>query len=158
MNAAFLHLSLTHFPIIGFVLFSPLFLFAVWKKKQSWIQLFSVVLVGLTLVSIIVFNTGEGAEDILKETTKIPHKVIHEHEEAAEFTFWLFCISGFIAALVLALRVKVENARQRTLLFVYSILLLVTSVAALRTAHLGGEIRHPEMEYNGADHVDADNE
>lgn len=146
MNAAFLHLSLTHFPVIGFVLFTPIFLFAVWKNKQEWIRLCALVFVILGLISIVVFNSGEGAEEIIEKTTDISHKVIHEHEEAGEFAFWLFSISGLAAALVLALRVSVTNSRHKMLLWIYGVLLLMTSVAALRTAHLGGEIRHPEME------------
>ncbi|MDX5321771.1 MAG: hypothetical protein LPK45_11575 [Bacteroidota bacterium] len=145
MNAALIHLSLTHFPVIGFVLFTPLFLYAIWKKKQDLFRIVSMMIIVLSISAIVVFNSGEGAEEIIEATTDIGHDVIHEHEEAGEITFWLTSICGLAAALVLALRMNVNNIKHGSLLFILFSLLLATSVSALYTAHMGGKIRHPEM-------------
>lgn len=144
MNAAQLHLSLTHLPVIGFILFTPILIYAILKRNNLLVNLSSVFIVFLALSSVVVFNSGEGAEEIVEEIPGISHSLIHEHEEAGETAFWLFCTSGFVAALVLALRVSVTNKRYRILFFVYALLTLSSSVAAFYTAHLGGKIRHPE--------------
>lgn len=144
MNSAQVHLALTHLPVFGYLLFTPLFFVAVWKKKQDLLNLVSIMLLLLSLSAIIVFNSGEGAEEIVEEISGISHDAIHEHEESGELSFWLLSISGLAAALVLALRVSLFHSKQFRLLIVMGIFLLATSLSSLYTAHLGGKIRHPE--------------
>jgi hypothetical protein len=73
---------------------------------------------------------------------------IHEHEEAAEFAFTIAEIVGAVAlvGLVLRLRRKVLPVWFRWGML---ILALFVSVIMLRTANLGGQIRHTEI--RGAD-------
>lgn len=144
MNPALVHIAVTHLPVFGYLLFTPLFLFALWKKKQDLLTLVSVMLVLLSLAAIVVFNSGEGAEEIVEEISGISHDAIHEHEESGEQSFWLLCISGLAAALVLALRVSLFHSKQFRLLLGMALLLIVTTVSSLYTAHLGGKIRHTE--------------
>jgi hypothetical protein len=144
MNAAQIHIALTHLPVFGYLLFTPLFFFAVWKKKQDLLTLVCVMLVLLSAAAIVVFNSGEGAEEIVEEIPGINHDAIHEHEESGEWSFWLLSVSGLAAALVLALRVSLFHPKQFRLLLLMAFLLLVTTVSSLYTAHLGGKIRHPE--------------
>jgi len=105
----------------------------------------------LSVAAIVVFNSGEGAEEIIEQTTEIGHDVIHEHEESGEKSFWLLSISGLAGALVLALRISTKPVKQYRLLLVMGLLLIATSFSSLYTAHLGGQIRHPEMELGGSD-------
>jgi len=151
MNAAQIHLALTHLPVFGYVLFTPLFLFALWKKKDDLVRICAVFFVILSVAAIVVFNSGEGAEEIIELTTEIGHDVIHEHEESGEKSFWLLSISGLAGALVLALRISTKPVKQYRLLLVMGLLLIATSFSSLYTAHLGGQIRHPEMELGGSD-------
>lgn len=144
MNAAQIHVALTHLPVFGYLLFTPLFFFALWKKKSDLLRVVSVMLVVLSIAAIVVFNSGEGAEEIVEEMPGISHDVIHEHEESGEISFWLLSISGLASALVLALRVSVTDTKQFRLLLIMGILLLGTTLSSLYTAHLGGKIRHPE--------------
>lgn len=144
MNPAQIHLALTHLPVFGYLLFTPLFFFALWKKKQDLLTLVSIMLVLLSLSAIIVFNTGEGAEELVEDISGINHDTIEEHEESGEISFWLLSISGLAAALVLALRVSLFHSKQFKLLILMALLLVATTVSSLYTAHLGGKIRHPE--------------
>ncbi len=144
MNPAQIHLALTHLPVFGYLLFTPLFFFALWKKKQDLLTLVSIMLVLLSLSAILVFNTGEGAEELVEDISGISHDTIEEHEESGEISFWLLSISGLAAALVLALRVSLFHPKQFKLLILMALLLVATTVSSLYTAHLGGKIRHPE--------------
>lgn len=144
MNPAQIHLALTHLPVFGYLLFTPLFFFALWKKKQDLLTLVSIMLVLLSLSAIIVFNTGEGAEELVEDIAGISHDTIEEHEESGEISFWLLSISGLAAALVLALRVSLFHSKQFKLLILMALLLVATTLSSLYTAHLGGKIRHPE--------------
>lgn len=158
MDAAQIHLALTHLPVFGYVLFTPLFLFAVWKKKDDLIRISAVFFVVLSIAAIVVFNSGEGAEEILEQTIDVGHDVIHEHEESGEKSFWLLSISGLAAALVLALRIGTTKVNHYRLLLVMGVLLIATSLSSVYTAHLGGQIRHPEMEFKGAADTNNPNE
>ncbi len=151
MNAAEIHLALTHLPVFGYLLFTPLFIYAVWKKNDALIRICSVFFVILSVAAIVVFNSGEGAEEILEETTEISHDVIHEHEESGEKSFWLLSISGLAAALVLALRIGTKQIKHYRALLFLGALFTITSISSLYTAHLGGKIRHPEMEFSGGE-------
>lgn len=144
MNPAQIHLALTHLPVFGYLLFTPLFFFALWKKKQDLLTLVSIMLVLLSLSAIVVFNTGEGAEELVEEYSEVSHDTIHEHEESGEISFWLLSISGLAAALVLALRISLFHSKQFKLLILMALFLVATTVSSLYTAHLGGKIRHPE--------------
>ncbi len=146
MNAAQIHLALTHLPVFGFLLFTPVFLYGWMKKNGLLIRLSSLFFVLLAISAVVVFNTGEGAEEIVEEIGGISHRIIHEHEEAAEISLWLFAISGTLAALVLALRLEPPKRSSRILLPVLGILLIATCISAVYTAKEGGKIRHPETE------------
>jgi len=145
MNAAEIHLALNHLPVFGYILFTPLFLYALWKKNDQLLRVSSLFFVLLSVAAIVVFNSGEGAEEILEQTVDVGDEIIHEHEESAEISFWLLSISGLAAALVLALRASTANLKQYRLLLILGALLVATSLSSAYTAHLGGLIRHPEM-------------
>jgi len=128
--------------------YSRPYFYTLWKRKDDLIRICALFFVLLSVAAIVVFNSGEGAEEIIEQSTEIGHDVIHEHEESGEKSFWLLSISGLAAALVLALRIGTSQVKHYRLLLLMGLLLIATSLSSLYTAHLGGQIRHPELEFS----------
>lgn len=140
MNLTHLHLVLNHFPIIG-TLIACLLLFVGLLRKQTMLQQTgALLLVIMAIIAIPVFLTGEPAEESVEHLAGISRRVIHEHEEAAEFAIWLMGLTGILSFLAYIFQQRV-GMKGYWLVWVFS---LLTFVSMARVGLLGGEIRHPE--------------
>src|SRR5690606_22523283 len=97
MNQAHWHLFLSHFPVTGFIFLLPLFFYAWLKNEKKILKISLIATVFLSIVSVPVFLTGDGTEEILEEMPAISGDLIHSHEELGEWAFRLMVGSGFIA-------------------------------------------------------------
>ena len=145
MNAAHLHLFLVHVPVVGAYFGLLLFLYAwVFKKNETMRVSFGV----LTLVGIaagLVFLTGEGAEEIVENVAGISENLIEEHEGAAKLALILgiaLGVSGLVGVFA-SLRVPVVPSWLKVTVLVFG---LIAVGALTRTAYLGGQINHPEIQ------------
>jgi len=111
---------------------------------------FEVKKVGLVLIIATAafagaaFLTGEPAEDTLKKLPAFSKELVHEHEEAGESALIVSIIAG-VAALVAFFLEKKKNKLSTYALLITFLVVLISSLAFLRTAHLGGLIRHEEI-------------
>ena len=145
MNAAHLHLFFVHVPVIGVYFGLLLFLYSwAFKKNETMRVSFGV----LTLVGIaagVVFLTGEAAEEIVENVAGISEKLIEEHEGAAKLALILgiaLGVSGLVGVIA-SLRVPVAPSWLKAAVLVFG---LVATGALTRTAYLGGQINHPEIQ------------
>ena len=144
MNGAQFHLVLNHFPIVTFLLSVFLLIWA-WKSKSPDLKKAGLLFVIFGAVFLVfTFLTGEPAEDVLKNLPGFSKSLVHEHEEAAEFALIFGCISGaFALATLYFMKVKQKLAHPAFLAVIF--LTLFTCTVFLRTAHLGGLIKHDEI-------------
>lgn len=77
----------------------PLLAVALWRRSSELKATASVLLILSALTAIPAFLSGEPAEEIIEHRPGVSKTVIHEHEEAGEFT--LIAI-GILGGLVLA--------------------------------------------------------
>lgn len=142
MNAAYVHLVVNHFPpILAIAALILLVLTLFWRNDGA--RRAAILLVVLAAVSAIpAYQSGEGAEEIVEEVQGVNVQAIEPHEEWGEATLILLSIAGVaaIAALV-AFRATPVPAWAAVVL---TLALLAATVVAVRTAFLGGRIRHPE--------------
>jgi hypothetical protein len=123
---------------------APLLLAAILRKSKELKAAASIILMVSALTAIPVFLSGEPAEEIVEHRAGVSEGAIHEHEEAAELSLIFIEVLG---ALVLAawlferFRAPVPSAAWFGILG----LTLVTLGLFVRTAHLGGLIRHDEI-------------
>jgi Na+/pantothenate symporter len=140
MNAAYIHLSLNHFPLVlNLAAIAVLFAGAM-RKSIPVTRTALVLLICSVALAVPVYYTGEGAEEIVEEMQGINERAIHPHEEAGEFTLIAYIAQG-LAALVALFFVQ-----RRWLTVIVLLLSLVATGAVIRTAYLGGKIHHPEAE------------
>ncbi len=145
LNAAQLHLGLNHLPVFGaiigfFVLATGLVLM---RQGVKTIGLGILIFGALSVAP--VYLTGEPAEKIVEHRPGVSEAVIHNHEEAAELSLIFCALTGLASAATLLLpRIKGVNFHTQAA-FGSSALALITVVLLVRTAHLGGMIRHDEI-------------
>lgn len=144
MNAAQVHLALNHLPIGLVVVGAPLLLAAILRKSNELKAAASIVLLFSALTAIPVFLSGEPAEEIVEHRAGVSEGIIHEHEEAAELSLILIEVIG-VLVLAAWLFERFRAPLPPAVWFGILGLTLVSLGLFIRTAHLGGLIRHEEI-------------
>ena len=148
MNGAQLHLMLNHLPVMG-ALFSLLLLGWSLIRRSTEIQKLALgvaLLAGLS--SVPVYLTGEPAEEVIEHTAGVDEAYIEEHESMGKFALWCGGALGVAAGAALAAGVK--NPRWLSAGTAITLLASVLVFGVMGyTAHLGGQIRHPEIRDGG---------
>lgn len=144
MNGAQLHLALNHLPVVTAFLTLLLLVWA-WGSKSTDIKKAGLLFVLLgAFFAASAYLTGEPAEDVLKSLSIFPRDLVHEHEEAAEFAL----IINSCAAILALASLYFSKSKQKISHYAFIgtvILTCLSSAAYLRTAHLGGVIKHEEI-------------
>ena len=142
MNQAQIHLALNHAPLFLALIGGIILLVGMIRKNQSVITISLFLLVGAAIAVLPVYFTGEGTEELVEHLPGVQEGMIEEHEEAAGLTLILI-ITG-VAALASLIFSK-KKSLARPLLWLSLILSLASCGSMIRTAHLGGLIRHSEI-------------
>lgn len=143
MNEPHIHLLLAHVPIVG-VVFGILVLGYAWyarKTETSHVGMAIFVISGLA--AVIVYLTGEVAEEAVEHLPGISEAIIERHEDVAIFALYATAILGLTSLLGILFTRNREVPRWLN----GSILILAFVVFAILgyTANLGGQINHPEI-------------
>src|SRR5215212_3428197 len=146
MNPAAVHLALNNFPpILDFAALLVLAAGLFWRSRAVG-RAALVLFVLAALIAIPVFLTGQRSEAIVKDLEGVNATAIQPHEEAADWAIWLLAAQGVIALAVLLMFRTREFARWTLIAIV--IVAAFATMAAFRTAYLGGHIHHPETQMN----------
>lgn len=142
-NAAHLHLLLNHVPILGAVAAALLLTLALVVRRQVLTKAALWFLAVAGVVSVPVYLSGEGAEDVAEELG-VAHAVIEAHEEAALLALIALGALGLLAVGLLWWTSHLYEV-PRWVTGTMWILAALGAVLAARTAYLGGQIRHTEI-------------
>ena len=144
MDATRVHLFITHLPVFGIFLGFMALLFGLIRKDRQ-VKIVSLLILLIAISGgIIAFQTGESAEETVENLTGISENTIEEHEESAELTILFFYALGILTLISLSLELK-NNKYARQVLFLVMALSILTFFLVVRTAALGGKIRHTEI-------------
>ena len=148
MNGAQLHLMLNHLPVMG-TLFSLLLLAWSLIRRSAEIQKLALAIALLAgLSSVPAYLTGEPAEEVIEHMAGVDEAYIEEHESMGKFALWCGGALGVAAGAALAAGVK--NPRWLSAGTAITLLASVLVFGVMGyTAHLGGQIRHPEIRDGG---------
>lgn len=143
MSFAHVHLLLNHVPVIGLVFTIALLGWGVWRRERIVIRAAFFALAVLAVTTILVFLTGEPAEELVEGLADVSHSLIESHEEAALVA--TIALGGVgVAALAGLVFFRSGGPPVR-----FGALVLLLSLAAMSvmayTANLGGQIRHSEI-------------
>jgi hypothetical protein len=153
MDLTHLHLLLNHVPTVGLVLALGLFLASLAWKSEDIKRASLVLFLGIALVTLATYVTGNIAQQKICEATSAPapcndpgvsKPMIAAHEGAAMIAFAFMQITGAFAWLGLwqfrrASKMPAWNVGAVALFAIISFGLMS------RAANMGGEIRHPEI-------------
>lgn len=143
MSILHLHLLLNHFPIVGAVLASLLLGVALVRRSDELAKVSFALLALLGVTSIVVFLTGEPAEEAIEEIAGFSHSIVERHEQVALLATIAMAFLGAVSVVLLLALLK--RAVPRT----YTIAVLVGAIVATGamgwTGYLGGQVRHTEV-------------
>jgi uncharacterized membrane protein len=154
MNAAHLHLTLNHLPVVGLIFSLGVLVIGRLIRNDTTMRVSLWSLVATAVLAVPAYLTGEPAEDITERLPGVTHAIVERHEEAA-----VLGLAGAIAVGVLAAGLLFLARKNRGVPVWGASAIMIAAVAATAamawTAKLGGEIRHPEirtsdMQGNGA--------
>lgn len=148
MNVVHLHLLLNHVPVVGVVFVTLLLLLGVLRGSAEIARVSLALLALVGAASILVYLTGEPAQDAIEKLPGFSERLVDRHEDAALIAT---VAAGCVGALALGALVFY---RGRVLPRWLSLLVLVAAVGAsglmAYTANLGGQIRHTEIRSGSA--------
>lgn len=144
MNPAQIHLALNHAPLFLSITGAIILLIGILKKNNSFIGLSRYLLIAAALFTIPVFLTGEGTEELVEHLPGVNESAIESHEEMAKISLIIIAASGAVALAGLLLRQMASV--HRILLWLALVLSLASFGTMAQTAHLGGLIRHAEIQ------------
>ena len=143
------HLLINHLPIFA-TLFGLIFVWIAIIMNNQTLRITALIMLLLGGLSFLPSNfPGDAAHEVVEhlegfERKSQNRKLMHEHEEMAEFA------TPFgIAMAILALFALILDARKskyaQILAGIAGVLAIVVMVLLARVANSGGEIRHPEI-------------
>lgn len=150
MDPTHLHLLLNHVPTVGFGVGVALFVISLAARSNDLKRASLVVFVGVALLSIVTYVTGNAAQEAVMENPDVTESMIVMHEGAAFLALVFMELVGCLAWFA------VWQFRRTSRLSggmggVILVLSLVTLVLMTGAANLGGLINHPEI--RGAEEV-----
>ena len=144
MDLAHLHLLLNHFPTIGTIIGGGLFVVSLITRSDELKRASLVVLLGIALLAIPTYISGNGAQDEIKSLPAMSQAMIETHEGAAYVALGFLEFLGAFAWLGLWQYRRLSRI-PRWNLAVILILTLVSFGLMTRASNLGGNIRHAEI-------------
>lgn len=145
MNWAHLHLLLNHVPVLGTIFGLALLAWAITRRSEVEQRVALGVFLAVALLALPAYFTGEPAEEVVESFAGVSKSVIHAHEDAALFSLIGVELLGLVALIGLyaARGSRRLSAKVARTVFLLS---LVTAGLMARTAMLGGQIRHLEIQ------------
>jgi uncharacterized membrane protein len=143
MSFTHLHLLLNHFPVIGALIAIGLLAFAFVNRNTAVAKAALGLFAILGGIAVMVFFTGEPAEEAIEKLPGFSEAITEKHEEAAlAATIALASLGAFSIGILTWFRRR-EVPRWLTLGVL--MLSLVSGTLMGYTAFLGGQVRHTEL-------------
>ncbi len=144
MDAAHLHLVLTHFPIIGVIIGILILAYGQFYKNSDIQKVALATFILMAILTIPVFLTGEEAEETVEHIAGVSEQLIENHEELAEKAIWLMGLLGVFSMISFFAIVK-KLSFAKTITLITLIVSLGTFGLFAQVGNLGGQIRHSEI-------------
>jgi hypothetical protein len=144
MDLTHIHLLLNHFPTIGFLIGGGLFVLSLIMNSDDLKRASLAVLLGISLIAIPTYMSGNGAQDGIKSLPGVSKALIEDHEGAALVAIAFMLLTGVFAWLGLWQFRRLARIPAWNL----TVILVLTAVSfglMARASNMGGEIRHQEI-------------
>jgi uncharacterized membrane protein len=139
-----LHLALNHVPVLGTIFVAFLLAWSWARGNEQSLRLSLWLGVLLSAVAIGIKFTGDFAEESMDKKREAVEAMVESHEESADQATTGVFVLGVLSAITLFLARKGRKP-PRWALAATLLAGLITFGLMVRTANLGGQIRHPEV-------------
>lgn len=149
MNQAHVHLWITHLPIIGSLL--GIFVLAyglIVKSFETKIAAYCIFIIS-SIGASIAYLTGEGAEEVVENIQGVFESTIELHEDFAVIALVSLIILGIASVGGIIVSITKSGMAGNAALIILGIGIVSAGLIG-RTGYLGGQIRHTEIQNNGA--------
>lgn len=143
MNGSQIHLALTHVPVILTLTGLAILFIALIRKNPTVTRVALYIIVAAGLFAIPVYLSGESAEEVVEHLPGVSENIIETHEDAGLFALIMAIMNGIAAIIGIVLFNK--PMFRKIIVPLVLVVSLVTSGVMIRTAHLGGQVRHSEI-------------
>ncbi len=143
MSITHLHLLLNHFPVIGALIGIALLAFALLRKSSELAKVSLGLFAALGVITLLVYFTGEPAEEAIEKLPGFSESITERHEESALLATVALATIG--AAAVAGLAVFRGKELPRAVTLIAFALSIVGGGMIGYTAMLGGQVRHTEL-------------
>ena len=141
MDTGHLHLMLNHLPVLGAPALLALLAWGLVRGMPAVARAALWLTLGLGAVTLMVYFTGEAAEELVEGLPTFQEPLVERHEAVALGATVAVVVTGLLAAAALY---------SRTPAWLVVVGLGVSTVAVGLTAWTGGPIGHPELRGGGA--------
>lgn len=148
MSWAHVHLALNHVPVVGLLIVLLLLAVARLRSSTELTRASYALLVLLGVTAVVVYLTGEPAEELIENLPGFSEALVEEHEEVALIATIGMGVLGLVALVGL---IRFRPPRIEPAWYGRGVLLLALLMGGVIvwTANLGGQIRHSEIRANG---------
>jgi len=148
MSFTHIHLLLNHFPVIGSVIGVALIAFATYRKNSNLVKVSLGLFVVLAAIGLVVYFTGESAEEAVEHLPGFSEAITEKHEEVALVA--TIAMSAFGALALGALVALRRHVVPRWISLGSLVAAIAVSGVMSYTAMLGGQVRHTEVRSGSA--------
>lgn len=145
MNEAQIHLALNHAPLFLSIIGGGILITGMIRQNDLLKTVSLWLLAAGAVFALPVYFTGDGTEELIEHLPGVNEGMIERHEEMAKISLIIIGITGLSSITGLLLRKK---AAAKIILVVTVILSLASFFTMAQTAHLGGQVRHSEIQGN----------
>ena len=144
MSWAHIHLALNHVPVIGLLIVLLLLVIATLRRSTELTRASYGLLVLMAASAVVVYLTGEPAEELVENLPGFSEAIVEEHEEVALIATIGMGVLGLVALVGL---IRFRAPRIAPAWYDRGVLLLALLMGGVMawTANLGGQIRHSEI-------------
>ncbi len=148
MSWAHIHLALSHVPVIGLLIVLLLLAVARLRRSPELTRASYMLLVLMAASAVVVYLTGEPAEELVENLSGFSEAIVEEHEEVALIATIGTVVLGLVALVGL---IRFRGPRIAPAWYGRGVVLLALLMGGVIawTANLGGQIRHSEIRANG---------
>lgn len=144
MDQTHIHLLINHVPVIGSIFGAFVLGYALWANSNPTKIAAYFLLIFSALGAVITYVTGEAAEETAENIQGISKDLIEQHEDFAIVALVALIVLGVASLIGLFITVK-KSSLVRSAAWIILILSVISFGIIARTAYMGGEIRHTEI-------------
>ena len=145
LNGAQVHLLLNHWPVLLPMVSSFVTAIGLLSGLRQTRNVGLSILVCAALLAVPSYFSGEPAQNVVQNYPLITVASIEKHEEVALYSFCALAVVGALAGLLLLQDRRFRGVSDSTV-WALVVLEVLVSMLMAQTAHLGGLIRHEELD------------